>query len=344
MAVILGMTGSTASNYSSEIGKEQTSIALSTFTIENPPVDFEVVDADPFDGFGDNGPYATFNDALLGTLGECRSMAEFDISAFTIPPGEIISVATFEVMITAIDISGLGVDGETPERLAVDGYIGNGLAELSDFEAGDGNVLDVVDTPDPQIGQVLSFTVTSFVIDLVNAQEQYVGLTIRADTFGGLWVSEGGVFPKLTIETIPQPQPDLDCTGFLTWDAVKPGSTVTGNITVENNGQGGSFLNWHVATWPSWGDWTFVPSNGIGLPDGNGICVGVTVVAPDEKNTGFSGNVTIVNTDNSSDYCIIDVYLKTPLNEARYFQEVLDKFFQCFPNAFSVLRQLMGNR
>lgn len=66
MAVILGMTGSTASNYSSEIGKEQTSIALSTFTIENPPVDFEVVDADPFDGFGDNGPYATFNDAQIG--------------------------------------------------------------------------------------------------------------------------------------------------------------------------------------------------------------------------------------------------------------------------------------
>jgi hypothetical protein len=36
------------------------------FTIENPPVDFEVVDAEPFDGFGDNGPYSTFNDALLG--------------------------------------------------------------------------------------------------------------------------------------------------------------------------------------------------------------------------------------------------------------------------------------
>ena len=37
------------------------------FTIENPPVDFEVIDAEPFDGFGDNGPYSTFNDALLGT-------------------------------------------------------------------------------------------------------------------------------------------------------------------------------------------------------------------------------------------------------------------------------------
>ena len=74
--------------------------ATTIFTIENPPVDFEVVDADPFDGFGDNGPYSTFNDALLGTLGECRSMAEFDISPFSVPPGEYINAATFEVIIT----------------------------------------------------------------------------------------------------------------------------------------------------------------------------------------------------------------------------------------------------
>lgn len=175
--------------------------ADSIFTIENPPVDFEVVDADPFDGFGDSGPYATFNDALLGTLGECRSMAEFDISPFNIPPGEFIYAATFEVRITATDIHGLGVEGETPESLAADGYVANGVAELSDFEAGDGNVLDSVPTPDPQIGDILSFDVTLFVSAAVDAQWQYAGLTVRAETFGGLWVGEGGVYPKLTIKT-----------------------------------------------------------------------------------------------------------------------------------------------
>jgi len=180
-------------------------LAGSVFTIENPPVDFEVVDADPFDGFGDNGPYSTFNDALLGTEGECRSMAEFDISAFTVPPGEYISSATFDMVITAIDIYGLGVNGETPESLAVDGYVGNGVAELSDFEAGNGNLLDTVATPNPQVGQLVSFEVTSYVTELVNAHEQYVGLTVRAGTFGGLWVTEGGVYPRLTIETIPEP-------------------------------------------------------------------------------------------------------------------------------------------
>jgi hypothetical protein len=176
-------------------------LADSQFVIENPPVDFEVVDAEPFDGIGDNGPYATFNDALLGTLGECRSMAEFDISPFTIPPGEFIYRASFDVMITEINIYGLGVEGETPESLVVDGYVANGIDELSDFQAGDGNVLDAIYTPDPQVGQVLSFDVTLYVTELVAVQEPFVGLTIRAGTFGGVWVQEGGVYPRLTIWT-----------------------------------------------------------------------------------------------------------------------------------------------
>ena len=316
------------------------------FTIENPPVDFEVVDADPFDGFGDNGPYSTFNDALLGTLGECRSMAEFDISPFSVPPGEFISVATFEVMITEIDIFGLGVDGETPESLAVDGYVGNGLEELSDFEAGDGNVLDSVDTPDPQIGQVLSFDVTSFVTDLVYAQEQYVGLTIRAETFGGLWVTEGGVFPKLTIETIPEPELDLDCSGTLSWTEVSPGEIVAGQFLVANIGDSTSTLSWNIESYPSWGVWSFTPSSGSGLtPEMGAITVGVEVTAPDQQNQQFTGEIKIVNTEDSNDFDTISVSLKTPVSIPQnkllidsWFLSILERF----PHAFPILRQMLG--
>ncbi len=235
--------------------------AITIFTIENPPVDFEVVDADPFDGFGDNGPYSTFNDALLGTLGECRSMAEFDISPFSIPPGEFISMATFEVIITEIDIFGLGVDGETPESLAVDGYVGNGIEELSDFEAGDGNVLDSVDTPDPQIGQVLSFNVTSFVTDLVNAQEQYVGLTIRAETFGGLWVTEGDVFPKLTIEIENQPPHNPSTPSGSTILNIDESGTYSTNATDPDGDQVQYRFDWDANESHDYSGWTdFVPS------------------------------------------------------------------------------------
>ncbi len=143
-------------------------------------------------------------------------MAEFDISPFSVPAGEYISAATLQVRITAIDIYGLGVNGETPESLGVDGYVGNGISELSDFQAGDGNLLDSVATPDPQIGQVLSFDVTSHVTELVDAGEPYVGLTVRAESFGGLWLEEGGGYPSLTIETVLEsefPLGDLNCDG-----------------------------------------------------------------------------------------------------------------------------------
>jgi len=182
-------------------------LARSVFTIEDPPVDFEVIDADDgsgeyfFDGIGDFGPFSTFNDAVLGSFGEARSMAEFDISAFSVPPNESIIAATFEVKLTAIDVFGLGIDGDIPESLAVDGYVADGIEELSDFQIADGNVLDSVPTPDPWVGQVLSFDVTTFVAELVDAGESFVGITVRAETFGGLMMEEGGGFPRLTIET-----------------------------------------------------------------------------------------------------------------------------------------------
>jgi len=312
------------------------------FTIEDPPVDCEVIDADPFDGIGDNGPYSTFNDVLLGTLGECRSMAEFDISPFSVPPGWMISKATFEVIITNIEIYGLGVNGETPESVVVDGYVGNGIEELSDFQAGDGNVLDTIETPDPQIGQVLSFDVTSFVTELYNAQEHYVGLTVRAGTFGGLWVTEGGVYPKLTIETYYYAKPDLTCKGSLGWTRVKPGETVSGTFQVGNLGENGSLLNWKVDSVPEWGNWTLTPDTGSDLIAGQWTTVTATVVAPQETKTNFTGTVRIINLENSSDFCEISVYLVTPLKQELYAHQFFEKLFHRFPNAFPLLRHLMG--
>jgi hypothetical protein len=191
-------------------------VAGSIYTISDPPVDFQVIDVYPFDGIGDTGPFSTFADALVGTEGEIRSMAEFDISGLSVPPGEMVIAATFDVVITAVEIWGLGVSGETPESLAVDGYVGNGLEELSDFQAGDGNTLDTVAIPHPRIGQLLSFDVTPHVKALAGAGEQHVGLTIRAETFGGVWVMEGGGYPKLMITVgVSYGLGDLNCDGLV---------------------------------------------------------------------------------------------------------------------------------
>jgi|GEM_PF-3425761 len=190
-------------------------LARSVFIIADPPVDFEVVDVDPFDGLGDEGPFSTFNDAALGTEGECRSMAEFDILPFTVPAGEYISSARLEVRITSVGVYGLGIHGEAPDSLAVDGYIANGIAELSDFQAGDGNQLDLVPIPNPYVGQIVTFQVTPFVRAMVQAHRRYVGLTVRAATFGGVWVTEGAGYPKLTIETTAFSAGDLNCDTLL---------------------------------------------------------------------------------------------------------------------------------
>jgi hypothetical protein len=312
-------------------------ISDTIFTIEDPPVDFEVIDAEPFDGYGDNGPFAIFNDVLLGTLGECRSCVEFDISNFSIPPGEVISASTLEVVITEIEIYGLGVNGTAPESLAVDGYIGNGVEELSDFEAGNGNVLDSIAIPDPQIGQILSFNITSFVTEIVTAGEQYVGLTIRAETFGGLWVTENEIYPKLTIETVYVPEPDLTCAGSLSWTKITPGDTVSGVFQIGNIGETSSMLSWEITSWPEWGTWTFTPDNGTDVETGAWRNVSVTVVAPDEENTQFTGNITIRNVDNSSDFCTLPVSLKTPVAYKTIAYPVWEKLQQRFPLLFTFL-------
>ena len=105
-----------------------------------------------------------------------------------------------------------------------------------------------------------------------------------------------------------EPVPDLDCDGDLFWIDVEPGSTVIGSIWVENVGEEGSELNWEIESYPDWGIWTFDPESGTGLEYIQ--IVDVECVVPDEIEDDLWGEIFIVNLENSSDYCIIDVSLQ----------------------------------
>jgi PKD repeat protein len=135
--------------------------------------------------------------------------------------------------------------------------------------------------------------------------------------------------------------PDLDCSGTLSWINITPGDTVTGSFTVQNVGSAGSLLDWEVSECPTWGTWTFTPSSGDDLTSEAGsVTVSVSVVAPDEKDESFSGTVKIVNKEDISDYCTVMVSLVTPkvrvFNIVDWFMEFLDNH----PHLFPLLRQL----
>jgi len=135
--------------------------------------------------------------------------------------------------------------------------------------------------------------------------------------------------------------PDLDCEGNLYWADIHPGDTKTGDFTVENIGEPDSLLDWEIESYPDWGTWTFTPSSGDDLLPNNPVTVGVTVIAPDEPETEFTGEIKIVNSEDPDDYCIIPVSLVTPVNQ-QVINPLLQMILERFPNAFPILRHLMG--
>ena len=112
---------------------------------------------------------------------------------------------------------------------------------------------------------------------------------------------------------------------------------------IENIGEPKSCLNWGVQSWPEWGTFSFDPIYGYNLtPENGSITINVTVSVPLEKNSEYTGNVTMVNSENSSDYDTIPIYLTTPYNIHWTIVEILHVLMERFPHAFPLLRYLCG--
>ncbi len=148
--------------------------------------------------------------------------------------------------------------------------------------------------------------------------------------------------PSLVREGIyVSPHPDLECEGSLSWSKVSPRATITGSFTVKNIGDSKSLLNWTIESYPSWGLWTLTPLNGQNLtPEDGPVTVHVEVTAPEDKNSKFEGEIKVVNSNDSTDFDIIRVYLKTPKNKA--FN--INPFIRClerYQHLFPILRYLL---
>ncbi|HIG99622.1 MAG TPA: hypothetical protein HA258_03470 [Thermoplasmata archaeon] len=120
-------------------------------------------------------------------------------------------------------------------------------------------------------------------------------------------------------EAPPGPDiPNLDCTGSLAWNDVKPGSTVIGTFQVKNIGDADSLLTWSINTsLLTWGTWSFNPAAGTGLtPEDSPIDVVVTVIAPDEADSDFEGYIRVENQQDPTDFNVIPVSLATPTQKS----------------------------
>lgn len=138
--------------------------------------------------------------------------------------------------------------------------------------------------------------------------------------------------------------PDLTCEGSIQWQDVPPGGTVTGSFTLENTGYMYSTLSWEISETPTWGQWTITPENGAGLLPGTPITVQVSVLAPQKRNTEFTGNLRIINSEDPTDYCTINITLITPLTHPGLLHfPIFHWICERFPAAFPLLRHLLGN-
>jgi uncharacterized repeat protein (TIGR01451 family) len=162
-----------------------------------------------------------------------------------------------------------------------------------------------------------------FDVKAISSGENINHVKVDAYPAGGSSVSDTDT---ATINVAEISRPDLECEGSLIWGSyVKPGSTVTDVIYVKNVGNSISELDWIIYEKPGWGTWTFNPSEGDNLkPDDGKVAIQVTVVAPNEENKKYTGQVKICNKEDSTDYCVIQVSLATPVNRNLF----ISQFFQ----------------
>ncbi len=193
-----------------------------TFTLA-PTITFQVNDNN-LDGLGDRVQSGNFDFIVRGTIGEAAEFGEINIGSFSLVPNTVISSAIFKAEIDTFLIYGLGVSATNPGSVGIFGYVGNGTAEASDFEAG--VLLSSVDISSLSPGDLLNFDVTRFVKQRVSNGDAFAGFGIRALNVGGLALNTSnfsGIKPSLIVETadvtesVPEPTTILTAAIALGW-------------------------------------------------------------------------------------------------------------------------------
>ncbi len=180
-----------------------------------PTITFEVIDIESnyegfsFDGRGDLLFPGNFSAVARRPEGEAAQFAEFNINSLSLVPNTIISNAIFQAQIYTFLVYGLGGEAVNPGSLGLFGYVGNGTAEASDFEAA-GVFLSSVDVSSLSAGDFLNFDVTPFVNQRVSNSDTFTGFSVRALNLGNIYLAQNNSSPRLIVETayVAEPVPE----------------------------------------------------------------------------------------------------------------------------------------
>jgi hypothetical protein len=144
---------------------------------------------------------------------ERRAFYEFNIGNLSLAPNTIISRASLDVAVGAINFS-----YGRYFYLQIFGYVGNGEPDLSDFDAGIklgfANALTPLTFPDPyplpRPRSSIDFDVTEFVKARVSNSDAFAGFGLRIEDFYANYGTATLVNPRLTIETadVAEPVPE----------------------------------------------------------------------------------------------------------------------------------------
>jgi hypothetical protein len=110
-----------------------------------------------------------------------RAFYEFDIGNLSLAPNTVIRSAILKTPISKVNHG-----GSDPLLLRLFGYVGNGKADLSDFDAGVSlGVAELMDTYlFPRIpGDSIDFDVTPFVNERVNSRDDFAGFGFYVGNF-----------------------------------------------------------------------------------------------------------------------------------------------------------------
>jgi hypothetical protein len=182
-------------------------------------------------------------------------------------------------------------------------------------------------SPDPYVEPPLDWTKYEYKLDAYDDQAIYIGIHC---------VSYDSWFLMLDDFMVTEGDPAICCDGSLSWEDVAPGGTVSGTFEISNCGDNGTLLNWQFQSAPNWPGAIFEiePDSGQDLGAGESVTITVNVTAPTNKTEEFTGKIKMINTDDPSDFCEIDISLTTP--RAKTLHTPIIKLLERFPRLYQI--------